>query len=407
MFSVSNDKEELNEAQSKIFHTVVAKLLHVCKRTRPDIEPVIAFLSTRVSCSTNEDLGKLERLITYIKRTINDRRTIGARDLKTMLTWVDAAYAVHPNMRGQTGGAMSFGTGIVHGRSSKQKLNAKSSTEAEIIGVSEYMPFHIWANNFLKSQGYKIENNILFQDNKSAILLERNGRNSCTGNSRHIDIRYFFIKDRIESGDVEVVYCPTDEMLADFFTKPLQGKLFRKFRDMIMGFVNIPSQFFEISKMKEHVENRKNQIGKSKVIYENYRESKNVKKPIHLNPDEKSRSENGQEFIKNAYVSKSNPTEGYGNVDEVKSKKFEKNEIENEMSRTCTGRMYKINKMDGSTEINGKSGSRFSAIKVIKKSNDDATKNMTSGINDTKKPYKNDNVSRMSNVKWADVVKVN
>lgn len=98
---------------------------------------------------------------------------------------------------------MLFGVGVVHGRSSKQKLNSKSSTESEIISVSEYMPFHIWAVNFLESQRYKVNNKTLFQDNKSAILLEKNGRNSCTGNSRNIDIWYFFIKDRVKSGDIQ------------------------------------------------------------------------------------------------------------------------------------------------------------------------------------------------------------
>ena len=192
---------------------------------------------------------------------------IGARDLKTLLTWIDAAYAVHPDMRGQTGGTMSLGTGVVHGRSSKQKLNAKSSTEAEIIGVSEYLPFHIWAVNFLNEQGYNIDRKLLYQDNQSAIRLEKNGRNSCTGNSRHIDIRYFFVKDRVDSGNMEIQYCPTEEMLADFFSKPLQGKLFRKFRDLIMGYVNIPETFFDITQIKEHVEKPRNYEIKNNRTY--------------------------------------------------------------------------------------------------------------------------------------------
>ena len=190
--------------------------MHICKRARPDLDPAVAYLCTRVSRSTVRDREKLGRLIRYIKRTFNDIRIVGARDIKTLLTWIDAAYAVHTDMRGQTGGAMSFGTGVVHGRSSKQKLNAKSSTEAEIIGVSEYLPFHIWALNFLKCQGYNVEKKILFQDNMSAMRLEKNGRNSCTGNSRHIDIRYFFVKDRVEGGEIDIVYCPTEEILVDF-----------------------------------------------------------------------------------------------------------------------------------------------------------------------------------------------
>ena len=130
---------------------------------------------------------------------------------------------------------MSFGIGILHGKSSKQKLNTKSSTEAELVAVSDYIPYHIWMINFLKHQGYKIKKKILYQDNQSTIKMEVNGRNSCTGNSRHIDIRFFFVHDRIKDGKLNVVFCPTGKMLADFFTKPLQGKIFKEFRSDIMG----------------------------------------------------------------------------------------------------------------------------------------------------------------------------
>ena len=69
--------------------------------------------------------------------------------------------------------------------------------------------------------------------------MEVNGRTSCTGNSRHINIRYFFVKDRVDSGEVKIVYCPIGRMLADYFTKPLQGNLFKKFRAVIMGWEDI------------------------------------------------------------------------------------------------------------------------------------------------------------------------
>ena len=65
--------------------------------------------------------------------------------------------------------------------------------------------------------------------------MEVNGRNSCTGNSRHVDIRFFFVHDRVKTGKVDVVYCPTDKMVADFFTKPLQGNIFKKFRASVRG----------------------------------------------------------------------------------------------------------------------------------------------------------------------------
>ena len=74
------------------------------------------------------------------------------------------------------------------------KLNVKNLDEAEIVGTSDYMPYNVWLRNFMESQGYKIEDNILFQDNQSAIKMEINGRRSCTGNSRHVNIRHFLSK---------------------------------------------------------------------------------------------------------------------------------------------------------------------------------------------------------------------
>ena len=119
-------------------------------------------------------------------------------DLWSLRTWIDGSYAVHENMRGHTGGGMSLGWGLVHAKATKQKLNSKSSTETEVIAVSEYVPYKIWLINFMEAQGYKFKDKVLFQDNMSAMRMEKNGRNSCTGNSRHISIRYFFVKDRLD-----------------------------------------------------------------------------------------------------------------------------------------------------------------------------------------------------------------
>ena len=121
---------------------------------------------------------------------------------------------------------MSLGWGTIHNKSCKQKLNTKSSTEAEVVGMSDYIPYNIWLVNFLRGQGYELQHNIVYQDNTSAIKMEKNGRNLCTGNSRHIDIRYFFTKDRVDKGEMTIQYCPTNEMLAGYHTKPLQGSLF-------------------------------------------------------------------------------------------------------------------------------------------------------------------------------------
>ena len=127
-----------------------------------------------------------------------------------------------------------MGRGVVIHNCSKQRLNTKSSTESELVGVSDYLPYTIWASYFLKEQGYKVQRNIFYQDNMSTIKMLENGRPT-SSKSRHIHIRYFFAKDVFEREGMELQYCNTNEMIADYYTKPLQGKQFYKLRDVIMG----------------------------------------------------------------------------------------------------------------------------------------------------------------------------
>ena len=191
LFVVDEESELLDDEKSETFHSTVAKLLYISQRARPDIEVTASFLCRRVSCSTMSDWKKLERVLGYLQNTIDDIRVVGAKDLQDLYTWIDAAYAVHDNYRSQTGGCMSFGHGLVHHKSLIQKLNTKSSTEAELVGTSNYVPYNVWVRNFLSKQGYDINDNVLVQDNQSAIKMENNGRNSCSGKSRHINIRHF------------------------------------------------------------------------------------------------------------------------------------------------------------------------------------------------------------------------
>ena len=140
----------------------------------------------------------------------------------------------------------------------KQKLNVKSSTEGETVGASDYLPNMIWARMFLEEQGFALEENILYQDNQSAMKLELNGRMSSGKKTKHMDNRYFWIKDRVKSENIKIEYCPTQMMVSDFFTKPLQGSLFKRFRDVVLAYVHINSleQFRdEKTSSKERVRN--------------------------------------------------------------------------------------------------------------------------------------------------------
>ena len=229
----------LDEEKSGLFHHVVAKTLFLCKRARPDVQTAVAFLCTRVRAPDHDDYKKLTRMMQYLRATINMALTLEADNLHVIKWWADGSFAVHPDMRSHTGGCMTLGRGVIYGTPRRQKLNTKSSTEAELVAADDIMPQLLWTRYFLEAQGYDIKENILYQDNQSAMLLEKNGRASSGKRTRHVNIRYYFITDRINKKEVSVMYCPTGNMVADFFTKALQGSLFRYLRDIIM---NIPKE---------------------------------------------------------------------------------------------------------------------------------------------------------------------
>jgi hypothetical protein len=114
-------------------------------------------------------------------------------------------------------------------------MNVQSSTEGELVAVDDTATMILWTKLFLEAQGYDVDKNIVYQDNKSAILLETNGKKSSGKQARALNIRYFFITDQVEKGNVQIEHCGTDNMVGDFFTKPLQGKKFQRFRNNILG----------------------------------------------------------------------------------------------------------------------------------------------------------------------------
>jgi hypothetical protein len=133
-----------------------------------------------------------------------------------------------------------LGKGPFWAKSSVQKLNSKSSTEAELIAVSDAAGQLLWTQSFLSGQGYDIRPAKIYQDNMSTIALLKNGRSN-SERTRHIAIRYFFLKDRMDAKEVCVEYLSTGEMVADILTKPLQGDHFRRLRDKLLNWKQEPS----------------------------------------------------------------------------------------------------------------------------------------------------------------------
>jgi hypothetical protein len=234
-FNEKSTDIKLDRPTADLFHHNVAKLLFLCKRARPDIQTAVSFLCTRIKAPDADDYKKLTRVMRYLRATIDLPLVLEANNMQVIKWWIDASFAVHSDMRSHTGGAMTLGKGTIYAMSTRQKFNTKSSTEGELVGVNDVMPQVLWTRYFLEAQGYGVNDSVVDQDNQSAILLEKHGNASSSKRTRHINIRYFFVTDRVAANEVSIEYCSTGEMVSDFFTKPLQGSLFKNFRDQIMN----------------------------------------------------------------------------------------------------------------------------------------------------------------------------
>ena len=184
--------------------------------------------------ATEQDHSKLDRVLRYLNATADLGLTLEVSDPITVLGYIDASYGVHVDGKSHTGTVITLGKGIVYAKSSKQKVVSKSSTEAELIGLSDSASQVIWTRDFLIGQGYQLDAATIYQDNMSTMALVKKGQSN-SERSRHINIRYFFVKDRVEQGDVKIEYKPTGEMIADVLTKPLQGSLFARLRDKLLN----------------------------------------------------------------------------------------------------------------------------------------------------------------------------
>ena len=117
----------------------------------------------------------------------------------------------------------------------KHKMTVASSTELELVGIADVLGMIMWCKYFMESQGYTIENNILYQDNKSNIMLSNNERMTAGKNIKHIKNRFFLINDKVAQRDLEILHIGTKSMWPDVNTNPVQVAIFRMFQSEMMG----------------------------------------------------------------------------------------------------------------------------------------------------------------------------
>ena len=237
LFNTKDDSCLLENARKVEYHTITAKTLWFSQRSRPDLQLATGFHCTRIREPTEHDWKKLSHEMQYLRKTRFIPLIIGIGDDGNTVIHIDGAHAVHNDCKGHSGLYLTMGKGAMINVSKKLGLLTNSSTESEIVSTGERLPKTTWFRYFRIEQGEPIKEDILLQDNQSAIRLQKHHPFSVGKGSKHIHIRYFFAVDKISKKEVRIVYCPTEDMVADYSTKPLQGLKFIEFRNIIQGII--------------------------------------------------------------------------------------------------------------------------------------------------------------------------
>lgn len=207
-------------------------------RSRPDIELTCAALCTRSRAPTVGDMKCANKLLKYLRETKDLGLLIRPTDMQTVYM-ADSAFAVHLTRKSHSGIVVGMGDETVfvpiHWRSLVQKLVTTSSTEAELVAIYDGLDFVIWIRRVLEWLGVPQRPTKLYQDNTSTITMVHMGRGSSGSHTKHIDIRYFFVKQFVDDHTIVIDHLAREHMLADFFASPRTGQTFRRMRNLLLG----------------------------------------------------------------------------------------------------------------------------------------------------------------------------
>lgn len=215
------------------YREMIGGLLYLSNKTRPDIGFAVGFVSRYMDNPTRGDVNNVKHILKYLKGNHNYAIKFKNHKVDDLTAYSDADYAGDLDSRKSTSGYLIFyNEGLINWKSNKQKYTATSSCESEYVSAAECVKELIYIKNLLEELRSDDVNITLKVDNKSAIDLAKNG--ILNKRSKHIDVRYHFIHEKIKNGTIKIEHCKSTDNLADILTKPLDSVKFAYFRDKFM-----------------------------------------------------------------------------------------------------------------------------------------------------------------------------
>jgi len=226
----------------KPYQSLVGSLLYAAVATKPDIAQVVGKLARMMSKPEQQHWELAKRVLRYLKGTaeLGLRFSGGAVDQANVLYgYSDADWAGDPSSRRSTTGYVFLLNGAAVSWNSKlQPTVALSTAEAEYMAVCATMQEGLFLRQLLDDMGFKQSGmTVIYEDNQGCIALSKNPITS--SRSKHIDIKFHFVREQIRNGVFEVLFCPTEDMLADAFTKPMAPERHERLANEMMGNINV------------------------------------------------------------------------------------------------------------------------------------------------------------------------
>jgi hypothetical protein len=218
-----------------------AMLMFLSQRTYPEIRPAAIKLSTKYNKATELDMTKARRVAEYIYGCRDTHKMVLCPKNLKLVSAADASYAEHPDGKSHSGGTVGFESDASCNFafvSSKQPVVAKSAGEAELIAQNKVGDLVEWARQLLEELGYEQNKVPMLVDSTCAMQMVKQGTGSFK-RAKHIKVRFFWLKELIDQEMLELIYTPTDELVADILTKPLVGWKFQYLLYKLIGWNNI------------------------------------------------------------------------------------------------------------------------------------------------------------------------
>ena len=230
-----DNKEEVNPDR---YREIIGSLLYLALGTRPDIAWVVSKLSQCLDDPKGEDFVTAKHVLRYLKGTISYKLTYrkSIEEPLSLLAYSDSDWANSEDGRGTTGYCFSLGKhgALVSWKTTKQPTVALSSCEAEYMGLGATTQEALYLMQFLNGiDKERFKCTSIMEDNQGAIALSKNPVQR--QRSKHIDIRYHFIRSVLEQGKINLKYCPTEDMVTDVFIKPPTKFKLQRFRSFLFG----------------------------------------------------------------------------------------------------------------------------------------------------------------------------